>query len=294
MSMSHLHRRTAAPPEDAPRRCHVGVVAARRHADVPLVGRAPVGGVEAHPAQAGKPALHPGVGGRSVGPAAVGSGYVQIARHVAGGDAPGAGDGDHHVGVVLADPPAGFQDLFHRGVDQRGARGVVERFVQGVGQRQQVRQRVAVRLDAQPVRKGGQGGGGGGARARTGEVPVGPGVDRRAQLAPGAPAQGFRQLRGGRRLDGRPGRHLEGRVLGADGQEVPGVAERVLLGAGRGGGRRGHLEGGQPLAPVVARRQVEVHGAVDHRVGVEEAGGVLDAVEGGAVHGQRPGAPSIG
>src|SRR5258708_6045773 len=95
---------------DPARGRHVGVVAAHRAGDVALAGQDVVGRIEAHPAQARQEHLDPGVGGvgiRAVAGLAVGE---QVARHVAGGQAPLPADGDHHVGEVLADPLAGLQD----------------------------------------------------------------------------------------------------------------------------------------------------------------------------------------
>ena len=275
-----------AAVEDAPGRRDVPVVAARGDSNLPApAGEALVGGVEADPAEPRQPALDPGVGGVA--------GPLEVAGDIAGGDAPGADDGDHEVGVVLADPAPRLQDVLDGGLRRGASRDVLQAAEEGVGEPRQAPERVAAGLDAMArdecveTRRGLHEG----ARAR--EAPVGKGALCGADLRPGAVPQAFRKGGGRGRLDGGAGPDLEGLVLAVKVEEMPGVAEAVRLAVEGSRRARLDLELEEPLAAVLERLEAEQHDALPHAAVIAVAGEVLDLVADGPGHrSQRTGESS--
>jgi len=68
--------------ERAPRRRHIGIVAADRGADVALAGRHVVGGIEANPAERRQIDFHPGMSGVRLRAVLILRAVMQIARDV--------------------------------------------------------------------------------------------------------------------------------------------------------------------------------------------------------------------
>ena len=122
----HIQFAFGLAAKDAVRGRNVGVVAADRGADVPVMRDQIVGGIDANPSQMRQERFDPGVrrvGGRAV---VVLAAAIQIARDVARGNADMAQQRDHGVGEVLADAFAAHDGFVDRRVDARGARHVIE------------------------------------------------------------------------------------------------------------------------------------------------------------------------
>ena len=273
-----LEEALAAAYEDAAGGGDVSVVAADGYADVAGADEGAVGGVEACPAEAGEQTLDPGVGGAVLGCGAEFVGGGHESRDIPRGDVPRPGDGDHHVGVVLADAASGLENVFDGGDGGGGAGHVLEAVVDGLVESQQRREGIGVRGDGVARDVGVEAGRGSDVGARSGEVPK---VQRALPGGNGVPGVGLQragQRRGSGGLDDGAGGDGERLVVGVYVHEVLGVAEKVgLLAEGRSRlGVDGEVE--EALAHLLAGFEAEGHGALANGQGVEVAGDMLDLV----------------
>ena len=151
----------------------IGVVAPDGYPYVPTADRAVVGRIKTRPAPVGKQALDPGVHGHLPDWRARAVGDVEITRYVPRRHAPTAGQRNHQVGEILADPAAGFEHVLDRGTGSGATGSKFELPVDGGRQCGEIGQRAGDRAgEPASVRESGQRRRGSSEGAFTDKVPV--------------------------------------------------------------------------------------------------------------------------
>src|SRR5271169_20903 len=110
----HFELRRSLSLKDSARGWHIRVVASDGGTDMTPGGEQVVGRVEADPAQAGKPGLHPGMRRPVTGTVPILASVVQVSAHVASRDPHAAEKADEDVGEVLTDTLTAGEGLFNR------------------------------------------------------------------------------------------------------------------------------------------------------------------------------------
>src|SRR5712692_9763377 len=99
--------------KDSARGRHIRIIASDGRTDMPPGGEQVVGRVEADPARARKPGLHPGMR-RVTGTVPILASVIQVSAHVASRDPHAAEKADEDVGEVLTDTLMAGENLFNR------------------------------------------------------------------------------------------------------------------------------------------------------------------------------------